>query len=72
VAGRGTAQLWTIPRAAGDRPVAVVSARDAAALAALARPLPHYGAQSWLVFDGRRALARGVWPLQENPTPIAR
>ena len=25
-------------------------------------PLPHYGAQSWLVFDGRRALDRGVWP----------
>ena len=27
----------------------------------LQRPLPHYGSQSWLVFDGARASARGVW-----------
>jgi len=72
VADRGTAQVWTIPRAPEGRPVAVISVRDAAALDALARPLPHYGAQSWLVFDGRHALARGVWPLQEEPAPIAR
>jgi len=72
VADRGTAQVWTIPRAPEERPIAVISVRDAAALDALARPLPHYGAQSWLVFDGRHALARGVWPLQEKPTPIAR
>jgi len=68
----GSAQVWTIPRPPQATPIAVVSARDAEAIAALARPLPHYGAQSWLVFDGRRALARGVWPLQEKPTPIAR
>ena len=42
--------------------MAVVSARDADALRSLLAPLPHYGAQSWLVFDGRRALDRGVWP----------
>ena len=61
LAGRGSAQVWTIARDAGP-PVAVVSARDAVALQALLAPLPHYGAQSWLVFDGRRALDRGVWP----------
>ncbi|MCG6952546.1 MAG: M1 family peptidase [Betaproteobacteria bacterium] len=72
VARSGSARVWTIPRAPYNTPIAVVSARDAEALAALERPLPHYGAQSWLVFDGRRALARGVWPLQEKPTPIAR
>jgi aminopeptidase N len=72
VARGGSARVWTIPRAPHNTPIAVVSARDAEALAALERPLPHYGAQSWLVFDGRRALARGVWPLQEKPTPIAR
>jgi aminopeptidase N len=72
VARSGSARVWTIPRAPHNTPIAVVSARDAEALAALERPLPHYGAQSWLVFDGRRALARGVWPLQEKPTPIAR
>jgi aminopeptidase N len=70
--GRGSAQVWTIPRAPGATPIAVVSARDAASLEALARPLPHYGSQSWLAFDGRRALARGIWPLQSVATPIAR
>jgi hypothetical protein len=61
LAGHGSAQVWTIAREAGP-PVAVVSAKDAEALRALLGPLPHYGAQSWLVFDGRRALDRGVWP----------
>lgn len=58
---RGSAQLWTVARDAGP-PVAVVSARDADALRALLAPLPHYGGQSWLVFDGARAQDRGVWP----------
>jgi aminopeptidase N len=70
IAGRGSAQVWTIPRAPSDTPIAVVAARDAASLEALARPLPHYGSQSWLVFDGRRALARGVWPLRAPVTAI--
>jgi hypothetical protein len=61
LAGRGSAQVWTIAREAGA-PVAVVSANDAEALRALLAPLPHYGSQSWLVFEGRRALDRGVWP----------
>jgi hypothetical protein len=43
-----------------------VAAKDAAALQAVARPLPHYGSQSWLVFEGGRVLARGVW---EAPGP---
>jgi aminopeptidase N len=40
----------------------VISARDADALKALARPLPHYGSQSYLAFDGAQMIARGVWP----------
>ncbi|ATE62472.1 peptidase M1 [Thauera sinica] len=68
VAGRGSAQVWTEAGGAGP-PLAVVSADGADALRALARPLPHYGAQSWLVFDGRRAIARGVWPA---PGPLVR
>jgi hypothetical protein len=59
--GRATAWVWTATRTAGE-PVTVVSARDAAALAALGRPLPHYGRQSWLVFEGGSATARGTWP----------
>jgi hypothetical protein len=61
VSGRGSAQAWTVMRAGGP-PVAVISAADADAMRALLGPLPHYGAQSWLVFDGRRMLDHGVWP----------
>lgn len=59
--GKGSAQVWTVARSEGA-PIAVVSADDADALRALTRPLPHYGAQSWAVFEGSRAIARGVWP----------
>lgn len=60
---RGSAQVWA-GRDAKNRPYAVVAARDAAALAALQRGLPHYGRQSWLVFDGARAADKGIWPPQ--------
>jgi hypothetical protein len=69
VAGRGSVQAWTARR--GDGAVAaVVSAADAAALSAASRPLPHYGRQSWLVFDGARASARGVWPAQPQTVAV--
>ena len=56
----GSARVWTVHR--DRRPaLAVIAATDAAALSALQRPLPHYGSQSWLVFDGSRVSARGVW-----------
>ncbi|MBU0750664.1 MAG: M1 family peptidase [Gammaproteobacteria bacterium] len=57
----GSAQVWA-GRDAGGRSYAVISARDAASLKALERALPHYGKQSWLVFDGGRAAGKGVWP----------
>jgi aminopeptidase N len=69
LAGRGSAQVWTIVRESGT-PVAVVSARDTEALRALLRPLPHYGAQSWLAFEGSRALDRGVWPAPGKLIPV--
>lgn len=59
---RGTAQVWTLRE--GARSIAVVSARDPAALAALERPLPHYGGQSWLLAEGSRVFERGVWDAQ--------
>jgi aminopeptidase N len=60
--GRGTAQVWTV--AAHDRtpPLVVISARDADALRAVGRALPHLGSQSYLVFDAARVVERGVWP----------
>ncbi|MBL8407952.1 MAG: M1 family peptidase [Candidatus Accumulibacter sp.] len=57
---RGSARVWTVERV----PLLAVVATDAAALRALARPLPHYGGQSWLLFDGGRVIARGLWPTQ--------
>jgi hypothetical protein len=58
--GPATAWVWTLERDHAA-PVTVAAARDEAALAALARPLPHHGRQSWLVFDGATAIARGTW-----------
>lgn len=61
-AAGGSAQVWAGRDGAG-RGYAVVSAADADALRALVRPLPHYGRQSWLVFEGSRAIGRGVFPM---------
>jgi aminopeptidase N len=58
---QGSARAWTVARN-GAKPVLAVTARDAAALEALARPLRHYGRESWIAFEGSRALERGVWP----------
>ncbi|MBI4192964.1 MAG: M1 family peptidase [Betaproteobacteria bacterium] len=62
-AARGTAQVWTV-RAGDSRTNVLVSVRDAPSLAALAGPLPHYGGQSYVVFDGARVIERGAWPYQ--------
>lgn len=66
VRGRGTARVWSARRS-GGRPIVVVEAGDAAALAKLVRPLPHYGGASFLVFDGAAVIDRGVWPPAEKP-----
>ncbi|TWA86156.1 hypothetical protein FBY14_112102 [Azospirillum brasilense] len=68
--GRGTARVWTA-RTPQGRPLLVVAADDAAALQALLRPLPHYGRQSWLVFEGVRAVDRGVWPAGDSPLRVS-
>jgi hypothetical protein len=57
----GSAVAWTASLPQG-RSIAVVSARDAESLAALVRPLPHYGRRSYVVFDGAKAIDVGVWP----------
>ena len=36
------------------------------------RGLPHYGAQSWLVFEGGRAISRGTWPASLLAVPVVR
>jgi aminopeptidase N len=62
-AQKGDAQVWMAGREKGGA-VGLVSVRDAAALVALERPLPHYGRQSWLVLEGGRVIERGTWPVK--------
>ena len=56
----GTAHAWTIRQ--DGITIIVVSAKDASSLQALVRPLPHYGRQSYVVFDGAKVVERGTWP----------
>jgi hypothetical protein len=65
---RSTAQVWTVRR--DHQTVLVISARDPASLAALARALPHLGSQSWAVFEGPRPVARGTWPAETAYVPV--
>jgi len=62
---RGTARSWVAARE-GAPPALVVEADDEQALSALLRPLPHYGRQSFLVFEGRKVIEKGVWPIGDN------
>jgi hypothetical protein len=66
LAGKGTARVWTARTQAGST-VLAIAADDRVALEALMRPLPHYGRQSFLVFQGREAIERGVWPVGDSP-----
>ncbi|SCX47608.1 hypothetical protein SAMN05720354_10751 [Nitrosospira sp. Nsp1] len=61
VRGKGSAQAWTVSRPDGVT-LAVISARDITSLAALTRPLPHYGRQSYVIFNGSKVIGRGAWP----------
>jgi hypothetical protein len=56
---------WTA-RLANNTPLLVVTAESAQALQSMLRPLPHYGGQSYVLFDGGRALDRGIWPLSRG------
>ena len=58
--------MWTARQSTGT-PLLVVAADDAAALEALLRPLPHYRGKSYLVFEGRRAAEKGIWPVLRSP-----
>jgi hypothetical protein len=71
LAGRGSVQAWTVREDAGRSPLMVISGKSAEALRAVARPLPHYGTQSWVVFEGARAIERGIWPSPAPLVPVA-
>ena len=57
---RGTARVW-MTRYRGDIPVLVVEGNDIDALRQTIGAIRHYGANSYLVFDGRKVIDRGVW-----------
>jgi len=58
---KGTARAWTARTGAG-KPVVFVLADTPAALVATQRALPHFGRQSWLVFQESRVVGQGAWP----------
>jgi hypothetical protein len=65
LAGVGTARAWAARH--NGHPLLVVAADTPDALEALMRPLPHYGRKSFIVFDGRRAVEKGIWTVTESP-----
>ena len=67
--GRGTATVWAARD--GDVPLLVVEGRDADALRQCAGAIRHYGASSWLVFDGGKVIERGVLPPAARPLEAA-
>jgi hypothetical protein len=67
--GKGSAQAWTT-RLSDGATLAVVSARDIESLTALTRPLPHYGRQSYVVFEGAKAVSRGTWPTRPQAVKL--
>ena len=66
IASKGSGRAWVARRKNGNA-VLFIEADDAEALGAMSRPLPHYRSKSFVVFDGRRALAKGVWPTTDGP-----
>ncbi|WP_157270151.1 M1 family metallopeptidase [Azohydromonas aeria] len=68
--GAGSALAWAVPGAAA--PTVVVAAADPGALQALARSLRHYGAESWVRFDGARLAGKGLWPAAADNALSAR
>jgi hypothetical protein len=57
----GTGRAWAA-RTASGKPLVFVMAETPAALAAMQRSLPHYGRQSWLLFQDARVTGQGAWP----------
>ena len=66
IAGQGTGRSW-VARRNGGKAVLFVEADGPEALQALMRPLPHYRSKSFVVFDGSRAVDKGVWPSAGGP-----
>ena len=62
-ATKGSARVWSAKQKNG-KILVVISAANTEALQALIRPLPHYGKESYLVFEDSKVIERGVWPAE--------
>ncbi len=62
----GTAKAWVIHHK-NKATIAFIEAKNQEALKALLRPLPHYGRRSYVVFNGAKVTAKGVWKTSSNP-----
>ncbi|HWQ95520.1 MAG TPA: M1 family aminopeptidase [Gammaproteobacteria bacterium] len=60
---KGSARVWSAKQNNG-KILVVISAANTEALQALIRPLPHYGKESYLVFEDSKVIERGVWPAE--------
>ncbi len=67
---RGTAQAWAA-RQANGKTLVVVSAANHEALQALLRPLPHYGTESFIVFQNNKVIDKGVWATAGNERKLS-
>jgi aminopeptidase N len=68
---KGTAQAWTA-RAANGKTFAFVMVGSPDVLGTLHRAMPHYGRQSWLVFQDGRVAEQGAWPVQAQTLSLER
>jgi aminopeptidase N len=66
---KGSAQAWTA-RAANGKTLAFVMTDSPATLLALQRSMPHYGRQSWLLFQDARVVGQGAWPVTAQTLSI--
>jgi len=62
----GTARAW-VEAGPDGMPWMFVSANDPGTLQQILRPLPHYKSRSFVVFEGRKAIRKGLWPLEDSP-----
>lgn len=69
VATKGSARVWS-GRDKEHKAWAVIEAKDIEALKALGGPLPHHGRQSWLVFEGNKAIEKGTWPVSPESLKV--
>ncbi|MCW8861622.1 MAG: M1 family aminopeptidase [Rhodospirillales bacterium] len=62
IRGNGTAEVWATRRAIGasTAPMVIVAADTMESLRSLLRPLPHYGRQGYLAFEGGRVSVKGT------------